>query len=255
MRLEGLVALVTGAAQGIGAAIAREFAGEGAVVVCIDRKPEIEAVAAAIRKSGGEARAYAFDITDYDSYRRSVEEVGAKDGRIDVLVNNAAISIYGDITEDTLKNWRLQQRVNLEALYMGSKLVVPWMARRKSGRIINLASTQAIATEGRLGAYTASKGAIMSYTKSLAVELAPHGILVNAIAPGCIHTPMSIIDGVDETETESFREWYVKRRKIPLARPGEPEEVARVAVFLASRDASYITGHTLVVDGGLTITF
>jgi NAD(P)-dependent dehydrogenase (short-subunit alcohol dehydrogenase family) len=95
----------------------------------------------------------------------------------------------------------------------------------------------------------------MSYTKSLAVELAPHGILVNAIAPGCIHTPMSIIDGVDETETESFREWYVKRRKIPLARPGEPEEVARVAVFLASRDASYITGHTLVVDGGLTITF
>ena len=255
MRLEGLVALVTGAAQGIGAAIAREFAGEGAVVVCIDRKPEIEAVAAAIRKSGGEARAYAFDITDYDSYRRSVEEVGAKDGRIDVLVNNAAISIYGDITEDTLKNWRLQQRVNLEALYMGSKLVVPWMARRKSGRIINLASAQAIATEGRLGAYTASKGAIMSYTKSLAVELAPHGILVNAIAPGCIHTPMSIIDGVDETETESFREWYVKRRKIPLARPGEPEEVARVAVFLASRDASYITGHTLVVDGGLTITF
>jgi len=255
MRLEGLVALVTGAAQGIGAAIAREFAGEGAVVVCIDRKPEIEAVAAAIRKSGGEARAYAFDITDYDSYRRSVEEVGAKDGRIDVLVNNAAISIYGDITEDTLENWRLQQRVNLEALYMGSKLVVPWMARRKSGRIINLASAQAIATEGRLGAYTASKGAIMSYTKSLAVELAPHGILVNAIAPGCIHTPMSIIDGVDETETESFREWYVKRRKIPLARPGEPEEVARVAVFLASRDASYITGHTLVVDGGLTITF
>ena len=255
MRLEGLVALVTGAAQGIGAVIAREFAGEGAVVVCIDRKPEIEAVAAAIRKSGGEARAYAFDITDYDSYRRSVEEVGAKDGRIDVLVNNAAISIYGDITEDTLENWRLQQRVNLEALYMGSKLVVPWMARRKSGRIINLASAQAIATEGRLGAYTASKGAIMSYTKSLAVELAPHGILVNAIAPGCIHTPMSIIDGVDETETESFREWYVKRRKIPLARPGEPEEVARVAVFLASRDASYITGHTLVVDGGLTITF
>jgi NAD(P)-dependent dehydrogenase (short-subunit alcohol dehydrogenase family) len=255
MRLEGLVALVTGAAQGIGAAIAREFAGEGAVVVCIDRKPEIEAVAAAIRKSGGEARAYAFDITDYDSYRRSVEEAGAKDGRIDVLVNNAAISIYGDVTEDTLENWRLQQRVNLEALYMGSKLVVPWMARRKSGRIINLASAQAIATEGRLGAYTASKGAIMSYTKSLAVELAPHGILVNAIAPGCIHTPMSIIDGVDETETESFREWYVKRRKIPLARPGEPEEVARVAVFLASRDASYITGHTLVVDGGLTITF
>jgi len=112
-----------------------------------------------------------------------------------------------------------------------------------------------MATDGRVGAYAAAEGGIISFTKSLAVELAPHGILANAIAPGCIHTPMSVIDGVDETQTEFFKEWYVKRRKIPLARPGEPEEVARVVLFLASEDCSYITGQTIVVDGGLTITF
>lgn len=254
MRLEGLVSIVTGAAQGIGAAIAREFAGEGSIVHAIDRKKEVEAVAGSICRSGGQARAHVFDITDYHAYGRCVEEVAAA-GRLDVLVNNAAIAIYGDVLEDHLEDWRRQHRVNLEAVYFGSKLAAARMARQGSGRIISIASTQALGTEGRLGAYTAAKGAIVSYTRSLAVELAPHGILVNAIAPGCIHTPMSIIDGVDETETELFREWYVKRRKIPLARPGEPEEIARAAVFLASRDASYITGHTLVVDGGLTITF
>ncbi len=255
MRLEGLVSLVTGAAQGIGAAIAREFGREGAQVTCIDQKAEVDEIAGSIRAAGGKACAAVFDITDHDAYRACVEQTGAAAGRIDVLVNNAAVCIYADVLEDRIEDWRRQQQVNLEALYFGSKLAAPWMARNGRGRIINIASTQAIRTEGRLGAYTASKGAIISYTKSLAVELAPHGILVNAIAPGCIHTPMSIIDGVDETETELFKEWYVGRRKIPLARPGEPEEIARVAVFLASSDASYITGHTLVVDGGLTITF
>jgi len=108
--------------------------------------------------------------------------------------------------------------------------------------------------QDEVGAYAATKGGIISFTKSLAVELAPHSILANAIAPGCIHTPLSIVKGVDETRTESFQEWYVKNRRIPLARPGEPEEVARVAAFLASDECSYITGQTLVVDGGLTIT-
>jgi len=121
------------------------------------------------------------------------------------------------------------------------------------GRIVNIASTQAIATEATVGAYAASKGAIISFTKSLAVELAPFGINANAIAPGCIHTPMSIVNGVDETTTEYFQTWYVGKRKIPLARAGRPEEIARVALFLASDDASYVTGHTLVADGDLTI--
>jgi 3-oxoacyl-[acyl-carrier protein] reductase len=119
---------------------------------------------------------------------------------------------------------------------MGSKLVAPHMIKAGWGRIVTIASTQAIATEAACGAYAASKGAIVSFTKSLAVELAPFGINANAIAPGCIHTPMSVINGADETTTEYFKTWYVGKRKIPLARPGQPEEIARVAVFLASDD-------------------
>ena len=157
-----------------------------------------------------------------------------------MLVNNAAICLYAGLFESTLADWRRQHQANLEALYWGAKLVAPWMVKRASGRIINIASTQAFETEPRVGSYAASKGAIVSFTRSLAIELAPHGVLVNAIAPGCIHTPMSIIDGVDETETDLFKEWYVERRKIPLARPGRPEEIARAAVFLASADATYV---------------
>jgi NAD(P)-dependent dehydrogenase (short-subunit alcohol dehydrogenase family) len=252
MKLQGRVALVTGAAQGIGAAIVREFLREGAAVAAIDLKTEVRD---AFQENTARVYPYVFDITDHEAYRKCVENVVAEKHRIDILVNDAAICFYGDVFEDSLEKWRKVQAVNLEAIYWGCKLVAPHMAKQRWGRIISISSTQAIATEGRLGSYTAAKGAIMSFTKSLAVELAPHGILANAIAPGCIHTPMSIIDGVDETQTELFKEWYVGRRKIPLARPGEPEEIARVAVFLASEDCSYVTGHTVVADGGLTITF
>ena len=255
MRLNGRVAIVTGAAQGIGEAIAREFACQGASVVAIDRNPEVGRVCAEISAGGGSASAAIFDITDWDSYRSCAGEVAAKHGTIDVLVNNAAVSYYASILEDDPEKWREVIKVNLEALYFGSRLVAPHMVKAGYGRIVNIASVQAIACEPRVGAYVASKGAIMSYTRSLAVELAPSGVLVNAIAPGCIHTPMSIIDGVDETETDFFKQWYVGMRKIPLARAGEPEEIARAALFLASEDCSYMTGHTMVVDGGLTITF
>jgi len=254
MKLDGRVAIVTGAAQGIGAAIAREFVREGATIAAIDLKQEVNRVCHDIREQGGQAKSYVFDITDPDEYRRCIDEVASEKGRIDILVNNAAIAFYADILHDTLEQWRKTQAVNLEAIYWGCKLVVPHMLRQRWGRIINISSTQALATEGELGAYAAAKGGIISFTRSLAVDLAPHGVLANAIAPGCIHTPLSIVKGVDETQTEFFQEWYVRNRKIPLARPGEPEEIARVAVFLASDDCSYITGQTLVVDGGLTIT-
>ncbi len=245
------VALIMGAAQGIGAAIAYEFARAGALVVGIDRQAEkLEFVCHAV---GGQA--FAFDIGDHGACERCVREVDERYGRIDVLVNNAAICPYADILELTLEQWRRIQTVNLEAVYWGARLVAPVMARGGWGRIISISSLQALATDGKVGAYAAAKGGINSFTRSLAVELAPCGILANAILPGCIHTPMSVVNGVDETTTEYFQKWYLEQRKIPLARAGEPEEIARVAVFLAGSGASYITGQTLFVDGGLSITF
>jgi NAD(P)-dependent dehydrogenase (short-subunit alcohol dehydrogenase family) len=255
MRLGEKVAIVTGAAQGIGAAIASEFAKEGAVVYGIDRGAHIEATCASIRQAGGKAFGCRLDITDHQTYAELVTRIAETHGHIDILVNNAAIAYYEELLSSSLEHWREIQAVNLEAQYIGCKLVAPHMIKSAWGRIVNIASTQAIATEATLGAYAASKGAIVSFTKSLAVELAPYGINANAIAPGCIHTPMSIINGVDETTTEYFQTWYVGKRKIPLGRAGRPEEIARTAVFLASDDASYVTGNTLVADGGLTITF
>ena len=255
MKLEGRINIVTGAAQGIGAAIAREFAREGAVVAALDRKAEVGKVCEEIVQAGGQASAHVLDITDQEAYRSCVEQIASKFGRIDGLVNNAAVWRVGDILTDTLEQWREVQKVNLEAVYWGSKLVAPYMVRQRYGRIITIASVQAMATDGGAGSYVAAKGALVSFTKSLAVELAPHRVLANAIAPGFIHTSMSIVNGVDETETELFKDWYLGRHKVPLGRVGQPEEVARVAVFLASDDSSYVTGHTLVVDGGLTSTF
>ena len=255
MRLAGKVALVTGAAQGIGAAITGEFAKEGAMVYAVDRSARLEATCTQICEAGGKAFSARLDITDHQAYSDLVSQIVDAKGSVDILINNAAIAYYEDLVTSSLDHWREIQAVNLEAQYIGCKLVAPHMIKRGWGRIVNIASTQAIATEATVGAYAASEGAIISFTKSLAVELAPFGINANAIAPGCIHTPMSIVNGVDEATTEYFQTWYVGKRKIPLARPGRPEEIARVAVFLASDDASYVTGHTLVADGGQTITF
>ncbi|MBZ0299567.1 MAG: SDR family oxidoreductase [Anaerolineae bacterium] len=254
--LDQQVAMVTGAGQGLGRAVALEYAAEGASVALLERNPETaEAVRQEIEAAGGEARAYPLDITDYDRYAQVVADVIAWKGQIDVLVNNAAIALYGTILNDTLENWRKQIAVNLEAVYMGSKLVAPHMVARRYGRIISVASIQGFASSGDAGPYNAAKGAIIAYTKSMAVELGPYNIMVNAVAPGFMRTPMSFVDGVDETTTPDFEEWYVRRGKVPLRRTGLPEDVSGTIVFLASSYCRYMTGQLLVVDGGLMSTF
>jgi NAD(P)-dependent dehydrogenase (short-subunit alcohol dehydrogenase family) len=250
--LKDRVAIVTGASSGIGHATVERFAQEGSTVVAIARREqrlhELHERFASILPA-------ACDVTDYDRLRQIVDRAIADHGHIDVLVNNAGFSYYERHTESTLEHWRATQAVNLEAMYMLAKLVVPRMIDRRYGRIVNVSSTQSIASEAVVGAYAATKGAINAWSRSLAVDLAEYNILVNVVAPGCTHTEMSVINGVDETTTDYFQQWYVKNRKIPLARAGDANEVANAILFLSGDQCTDITGHTLVVDGGLTITF
>jgi NAD(P)-dependent dehydrogenase (short-subunit alcohol dehydrogenase family) len=255
--LDDKVCVVTGAGQGLGRAISLEMAAEGATAVLLERNPETaKAVATEIEQAGGRADFHALDITDYERYAEVVDDVTARLGRIDVLVNNAAINpATRTILTDTLEEWRRTIAINLEAVYMGSKLVAPHMVARGGGRIIHIASIQGFASSGDCGSYNAAKGGIIAYTKSMAVELGQYNILVNSVAPGFMATPMSIVNGVDEMDTPDFKEWYVKRRKIPLGRGGSPEDVSGTVVFLASDYCRYMTGQLLVVDGGLMSTF
>jgi 3-oxoacyl-[acyl-carrier protein] reductase len=244
--LDNQVAIITGAGQGLGKAIALEFAREGSAVALLELNPDTVAeTQKEIETAGGEAKAYPEVVTDVIAWK----------GKIDTLVNNAAIAIYGTILNDNLEAWRKQIAVNLEAVYMGSKLVAPHMVERKYGRIISIASIQGFASSGDAGAYNAAKGAIINYTKSMAVELGQYNILVNAVAPGFMRTPMSFVNGVDETTTPDFIEWYVNKGKVPLRRTGFPEDVSGAVVFLASSYCRYMTGQLLVVDGGLMSTF
>lgn len=255
--LAGKICIVTGAGQGLGQAIALEMSREGATLALIERNPAtLSETQKAITQAGGNCSAHALDVTDYGAYETAVRSVRDGHGRIDVLVNNAAINpATKSILDDTLEEWRRTIAINLEAVYMGSKLVAPLMVQQNSGRIIHISSIQGFASSGLCGSYNAAKGAIIAYTKSMAVELAPHNILVNAIAPGFMVTPMSVVNGVDETATPEFIDWYIDRRKIPLGRSGLPEDVAGTAVFLASDYCRYMTGQLLVVDGGLMSTF
>lgn len=255
--LDGKVCLVTGAGQGLGRAIALEMAEEGATAILLERNPEtLRVVEHEIREKGGKADAHVLDVTDYGRYAQVVRDVMATHGRIDVLVNNAAINpSTRSILDDTLEDWRRTIGINLEAVYMGSKLVAPHMVAQRSGSIIHIASIQGFASSGLCGSYNAAKGAIIAYTKSMAVELAPYNILVNAVAPGFMVTPMSVVNGVDETTTPEFIELYIDRRKIPLGRSGMPEDVSGTVIFLASGYCRYMTGQLLVVDGGLMSTF
>jgi 3-oxoacyl-[acyl-carrier protein] reductase len=242
MKLQDRVAVVTGAARGIGKAIATAMAAEGARVVIADRdEPTARRTADELSASG--AIALPLDVGDPGSIARLFDAVIERSGRVDVLVNNAGTGIARLMIDTGLEEWENILRVNLTGAFLCSQRAAQQMIRQKSGRIVNIVSLSG--QKGGVGrsAYGASKAGLEVLTKIMAVELADYGIRVNAIAPGPILT-----DVAREMHTQETRDAY--HRLIPQRRYGEPREIADAAVFLASDDSSYVTGHTLNVDGG-----
>lgn len=250
MRLQDKVAVVTGAADGIGMAIARAYAAEGAIVVLSDIAEERgEAVTTGIRADGGQATFLRCDVADNADIVALIAFAVAQHGRIDVLVNNAAIAIGGfPLHEMTEEQWARLMAVNLTSVYRACREALPHMIAQRSGSIINLASAQGHVGLDGWTAYAGAKGAIMSMTRQMAVEFGPVGVRVNSISPGTIATPMNV-KVVEDLGEQIARAWV---KMHPIGRIGQPEEVAEAAVYLASDAAGFTTGIDLRVDGGLT---
>ena len=242
--LGGQAALVTGGARGIGRACADLLCEAGAAIVIVDRlTKEAETAAAAVRAAGGQAGALAADLSDLRSVAPTAEAAARAFGRLDILVNNAGVLSEVSTLDLTEEQWDRVTAVNLKAAVFMAQAVLPGMARRRGGAIVNIASLAAKAGGALSGIdYTASKAGLVGVTRTLARQCGPHGIRVNAVAPGPI-------------ETEMTRHWPAQVReqftaRVPLGRLGTPTDVARVVVFLAGPDAGYITGATIDVNGG-----
>ena len=243
MRLAGRVAAITGGALGIGRATALLFAGEGATVAVGDVQEEAaQAVAREIAGRGGKAIAIGLDVGDAAQVQAYVDRVVAEFGRLDVMFANAGIAHSAPFLEHPEAQWHRVLRVNLTGVFLCCQAAARQMVKQGGGRIITTASINAFRGVENLVGYNAAKAGVIELTRTMAVELAQHRIAVNAIAPAQIDTRLT------RTLPEDARRRRVAR--IPMGRFGEPEEVARAALYLASDEASFITGHTLAVDGG-----
>ena len=246
--LSGKIALVTGAYRGLGFAIAQGLARAGATVVLNGRKPgELAVAAKKLTDAGLAATTRVFDVTDGPGVRAAVAAIEALHGRLDILVNNAGIQRRSPLVDFTKQDWDDIIATNLTAPFLVSQAALPGMISRRSGKIVHIASLMSELARPTVVPYTAAKGGVRQLTRGMAVELAPHNIQVNAIAPGYFATEMNraLIDNAE------FNAWVCKRT--PAGRWGQPDEIAGLAVFLASPAANYMTGQLLVMDGGMSV--
>ncbi len=245
LRLEGKTAIITGAGRGIGQAIAKKFLLEGARVLLCDMVPDRLERTALELGAFGEVHSLVGDVSRSDFCDALVQKALEVFGSVNILVNNAGIAVFAPFLELSEQVWDQTLNVNLKSMFLLSQRVAREMvARGEGGTMVNMASTNGLLGERDLVAYNASKGGVILLTKTLAIELADHNIRVNCVAPGLIRTTLALEGGSNET----FQTEYL--HKIPLRRQGTPSEVANVFAFLASDEASFITGETVVIDGG-----
>jgi 3-oxoacyl-[acyl-carrier protein] reductase len=237
------VAVVTGAANGIGAAVAARLRGDGMLVVGLDMEPCQQGPALEV------------DVSDIESHDSLIEQVAAEHGPITALVNVAGIFIPESVADLTPASYRRQLGVMLDGPIWLARAAGLHMARHGGGRIVNITSIHATNSERTALSYDAAKGGLEAATRTLALELGEHGVLVNSLAPGFVRTRMSVVDGVDELEGDWFKDNYVDSGRLPVKRAAEPSEIAAVVSFLVSMDNTYTSGARVVVDGGLTVTF
>jgi len=238
--LTGRHAFVTGAANGIGRAVAERFRAEGAVVSGVDREQGAE---------------FQFDLADTERLPALVDGVEAEHGPVEVLVSVAGVYEPARAVEMTLDSYRRVLAVNLDAPIVLAQRCGRGMAERGYGRILSVTSIHGEFGEELSLSYDASKAGLNGATRTLAIELGPQGVLVNALAPGFVRTRMSVVEGKDELESDWFKTVYLENRKLPLRRAAEPPEIAAHAAWLCSEENTYLTGQVVRVDGGVTVTF
>ena len=244
-RLEGRVAIITGAARGMGATTARAFVREGAKVVLADVLPEVKQVA---EELGDVALAVTLDVTDEQQWRDVVAQAEQHFGKVDCLVNNAGVLLMDELGNTATETYNKVNDVNALGCFLGMRETAPAIARAGGGSIVNMSSCEGLGGNRFLVAYTGSKFAVRGMTKAAAIELADKRIRVNSVHPGGIDTPMVRHFVPDEKSLQ----WV--GNQVPMKRTGKPEEVSEAVLFLASDQASYVTGAELAVDGGATAT-
>jgi gluconate 5-dehydrogenase len=245
--LNGAVALVTGSSAGIGLALARGLAGAGAKIVVNGRTPaKVAEASTELRGAGAEVFEAVFDVTDSGAIARAVEEIETAFGPIDILVNNAGIQRRGALEDYPEETWRELMSANLDSVFLASQAVARRMIARKRGRIVNVASVQSELARPNIAPYAASKGGVKMLTKGMATDWGRHGLRVNAIAPGYFRTELNKA----LVEDEKFSGWLQGRT--PMGRWGDVDELVGAAIFLASDASSFVNGHILYVDGGIT---
>jgi NAD(P)-dependent dehydrogenase (short-subunit alcohol dehydrogenase family) len=254
MRLQDKVTIITGGASGMGRVAARMFAAEGAKVVIADvTEPATRSVVDEVQAAGGQAIAVVADVSKEADAKRMVDEAVAAYGRVDVLYNNAGIMPEADhsVIDTSVDDWDRVMAVNVRGVFLGCKYAIPQMLEQGSGSVINISSFVAlVGCSNPQDAYTASKGAVLALTKSLAVQFAPRGVRTNAICPGPVETPLLMDWLVKDEEAKRIR-----LARNPTGRFGKPEEIVSMAIYLASDESKWTNGAAMVVDGGITVNY